>query len=142
MGRKCHIDILPDGIHQKMLPLPVKIMMVRDGGHPGFRYNLRKGDAQGKVEGHGQGIFRNQQMNVKFVDEIVQAIFQFALNFIYFLMVFGLLLTLLNAYHVYGFYKTCKNCDTPFDWETCLGFQDVSNCFKKHGLKNILKSLN
>lgn len=64
----------------------------------------------------------------------------FIINFMYFLMVFGLLLTLLNAYHVYGFYNTCKKCDTPFDWEDCPGFQDVSNCFKEHDLKNILKS--
>ena len=64
----------------------------------------------------------------------------FFINFIYFLMVFGLLLTLLNAYHVYGFYKICKKCDTPFDWETCLGFQEISNCFKENGLKNILNS--
>ena len=64
----------------------------------------------------------------------------FFINFIYFLMVFGLLLTLFNAYHVYGFYKICKKCDTPFDWESCPGFQEISNCFKEYGLKNILNS--
>ena len=64
----------------------------------------------------------------------------YIVNFIYFLMVFGLLLMLFNAYHIYGFYKACKKCDTSFDWESCPGFQDVSNCFKQYGLENILKS--
>jgi hypothetical protein len=64
----------------------------------------------------------------------------FIVNFIYFIMVFGLLLTLLNAYHAYGFYKICKNCENSLDWENCPGFQELSKCFKEHNLTNIFKT--
>jgi hypothetical protein len=59
MGRKSHIDILPDGIYQEMLPFPEAIMMVGDGRNCGLRYDFRNGDAQGQVERYGQGIFRD-----------------------------------------------------------------------------------
>jgi len=63
----------------------------------------------------------------------------FIVNLLYFFMVFGSLLALLNVYHIYGFYKRCKECEPPFDWENCSGFRDIYKCFKEHNLENIFK---
>lgn len=58
----------------------------------------------------------------------------FFLNFIYFILVFGLLLTLLNVYHGYSFHKTCKKCDYSMDWNNCPGFKKINECFEKHNV--------
>ena len=76
MGRKCHVQIFPDRIGHKMLSLPEKIMMMGDGGHPGFRYHLGEGDAEGQVKRDRQGILRYQKFNIKFFNKSVNLILQ------------------------------------------------------------------
>ncbi len=54
----------------------------------------------------------------------------FFINLIYFILVFGMLLLLLNMYHGYGLMKTCKKCEYSMDWNNCPGFEKISNCLK------------
>ena len=55
----------------------------------------------------------------------------FIINFIYFSFIFGMLLMLLNMYHGYGLYKTCKECEYSMDWNTCPGFKQINDCLKE-----------
>ncbi len=48
-----------------------KIEVVGDGRQAGFGDDLRQRQAEGDVEGDGQRIFRNQEVDVEFVEEIV-----------------------------------------------------------------------
>ncbi len=61
----------------------------------------------------------------------------FIINFLYFIMVYGLIGALLNMYHMYGLNKTCKNCEHSRDWQHCSGFKKIFECFKEHNLNNI-----
>ena len=58
----------------------------------------------------------------------------FFFNLIYFILVFGLLLTFLNVYHGYSFHKICKKCEYSMDWDNCPGFRKINECFKKHNI--------
>ena len=58
-----------------------------------------------------------------------------------FFTVFGFILSVLNMYHVYGFYTNCNNCDIPFGWYTCEGFKSIRLKFEKYNLGNIFKAL-
>ncbi|MBD3256447.1 MAG: hypothetical protein GF383_15220 [Candidatus Lokiarchaeota archaeon] len=63
----------------------------------------------------------------------------FFLNLIYFLLIFGFLSALLNAYHTYGWYRICRKCEHSLNWRECpSGFQKIMQCFEEHGLDNIL----
>lgn len=66
----------------------------------------------------------------------------FLINMLYFTMVFGFLLTMLNAYHGYGLYHICKKCEYSLDWQNCPGFKDIFECIEKHELKKISKVSN
>lgn len=50
--------------------------------------------------------------------------FSFTLNSVLFLLIFGTLITLLNGYHAYSFYRTCKKCKFSMNWQTCPGFKE------------------
>lgn len=62
-------------------------------------------------------------------------------NYQIIIRVFTLLVSLLNFYHIYGIASTCYNCNCPYDWGKCPGFQCVRNNFKKHNLRDILEGL-
>lgn len=51
-------------------------------------------------------------------------------------IVFGLILTVLNLYHVYGFVKKCYKCSTPFLWGECGGFETITRRLEKYNLYN------
>ena len=59
------------------------------------------------------------------------------INFLIFLAVFSVLLALLNGYHVYGFLKTCKQCEYSSNWKTCPGFKEFMYYLNDHDLPNI-----
>ncbi len=63
----------------------------------------------------------------------------FIVKFMYLLVIFGFLLTALNAYHLYGDRKICKKCEYSLNWEICPGFKEIFECFKRYNLRNILK---
>ncbi|MFX0070053.1 MAG: hypothetical protein ACFFAO_03095 [Candidatus Hermodarchaeota archaeon] len=63
----------------------------------------------------------------------------FVINLIYFFLTFGLFLALLNFYHLYGFYSTCKKCEFSMDWEKCGVFNEIVDCFKKNKLRNLFE---
>jgi len=68
----------------------------------------------------------------------------FSLNFpvftnsIIFLLVFGIILTVLNIYHAYGLYDTCKKCEFQFKWSQCPGFETIRNNLKEYDLPNLM----
>jgi len=49
----------------------------------------------------------------------------FAFNFLLFFFTFGILIIILNGYHVYGLYRICKKCEYSFDWDACPGFKPI-----------------
>ena len=49
--------------------------------------------------------------------------------------------SLLNIYHIYGFYRTCKKCETPYNWEKCNGFKYTKSLLEKHHLINIFEGM-
>ncbi|MFW9951652.1 MAG: hypothetical protein ACFFKA_16170 [Candidatus Thorarchaeota archaeon] len=57
-------------------------------------------------------------------------------RYITFSIVFGLIITLLNLYHVYGFWSTCYKCETPFGWDECDGFFKIRENLRKNQLNN------
>jgi len=57
---------------------------------------------------------------------------------LYFL--FGLFYIVVNAYHVYGNYRTCKKCEYSLDWEVCPGFKDIRDYCKEKDLPNPFKT--
>jgi len=62
-------------------------------------------------------------------------------NFLIFFITFSILLSVLNSYHVYGFLHTCYQCETPFDWGNCAGFENIRFRFKKFELHNFLRNM-
>ena len=64
--------------------------------------------------------------------------FPVSTNFIIFLLVFSTILTLLNIYHAYGLYNTCKKCESQFKWGQCSGFEVIRNKLKKYKLPNLI----
>jgi hypothetical protein len=69
--RKRHPQVIANGIHRKAGSLPVKIMVVRNGGDPGFGNQFSQGDAQGDVHRNSQNILRHQQVDIKFTDKFL-----------------------------------------------------------------------
>jgi len=59
-------------------------------------------------------------------------------NFIIFVLVFSIILTVLNIYHAYGLYNTCKKCESQFKWGQCSGFETIRNNLKKYDLPNLI----
>jgi len=59
-------------------------------------------------------------------------------NYVIFLLVFSIILTFLNIYHVYGLYNTCKKCESQFKWGQCSGFEVVRTKLKKYDLPNLI----
>lgn len=47
-------------------------------------------------------------------------------------IVFGIIITVLNLYHAYGFYTNCHKCDIPFGWHICEGFKSIRLNFKRY----------
>lgn len=58
----------------------------------------------------------------------------FVVNFVYFILLFGILFLLLNVYHAYGFYKVCKKCKHSMNWNNCPGFKRINECFQNHNV--------
>lgn len=56
-----------------------------------------------------------------------------------FLIILGSLLSLFSLHHVLSFYKTCKRCDTPFNWAICSGFNSIKSNLEKSHLNNFFK---
>ncbi|MFX0177787.1 MAG: hypothetical protein ACFE85_16355 [Candidatus Hodarchaeota archaeon] len=44
-------------------------------------------------------------------------------NIIFLFSIFGPIIAMLNAYHAYGLYKTCKKCEYAMKWNACPGFK-------------------
>ncbi|MBY9003157.1 MAG: hypothetical protein KGD73_04235 [Candidatus Lokiarchaeota archaeon] len=61
-------------------------------------------------------------------------------NIFIFNIAFGVILGVLNLYHVLGFILTCYKCETPFLWGTCGGFNIIVKNFEKHRLNNFFVS--
>jgi len=59
----------------------------------------------------------------------------FFVNLLFFILIFGFLFFVLNAYHGYRLLKICKKCKYSLDWENCPGFKDIYDCLKKMGFK-------
>ena len=55
----------------------------------------------------------------------------FIINFTYFGLIFGMLLMMLNVYHGFGLYKTCKKCEYSMEWNNCPGFKKINDCLEK-----------
>jgi hypothetical protein len=49
----------------------------------------------------------------------------FILNLFLFVIIFGILYSLIMSYHAYSFYITCKKCEYSRNWEECPGFKDL-----------------
>ncbi|TFG02347.1 MAG: hypothetical protein EU542_05190 [Promethearchaeota archaeon] len=64
----------------------------------------------------------------------------FIINAIYFFLVFGLLLAVLNFYHAHGFLSICKKCEFSLNWEKCGGFEEIQECFQRNNLNDFIKS--
>ena len=64
----------------------------------------------------------------------------FVVNFVYFVLLFGILFILLNVYHGYGFYKVCKKCEHSMNWNNCPGFKRINECFQKHNVDFAFKT--
>lgn len=65
----------------------------------------------------------------------------FFIRFLYFFMMFGILSLILNAYHMYGIYHTCKKCRYESDWKHCPGFGPLYQYLEENNLPNFLESL-
>lgn len=65
----------------------------------------------------------------------------FLFNFLIFFSLFSILLTLVNSYHAYGIYRTCKDCDYNLKWEKCPGFRELFAYCEKNNLPNIFKQV-
>ncbi|HEY0088355.1 MAG TPA: hypothetical protein VGB37_05905 [Candidatus Lokiarchaeia archaeon] len=59
----------------------------------------------------------------------------FFVNLLFFILIFGFLFFVLNAYHGYRLLNICKKCRYSLDWENCPGFKDIYDCLKKMGFK-------
>jgi hypothetical protein len=65
----------------------------------------------------------------------------FIVQLLYFFMIFGILSLILNAYHMYGIYRTCKKCKYHSDWKNCPGFGPLYRFLEENNLPNYLKSM-
>jgi hypothetical protein len=63
----------------------------------------------------------------------------FLINFLLFFLIFGSALTIVNAYHAYSFYKTCKKCEYSLEWERCPGFKELFEHCERNHLPNLFK---
>jgi len=63
------------------------------------------------------------------------------LNFLIFFSLFSALLTLVNSYHAYGLYKTCRDCDYNLKWEKCPGFKELFIYCEENNLPNLFKQI-
>ena len=63
----------------------------------------------------------------------------FYINFILFFFIFSILLLLVNSYHAYNFYRTCKKCNFSLDWENCPGFKALFEYCALNNLPNLFK---
>lgn len=64
----------------------------------------------------------------------------FIQNLFFFLGVFGFLLIILNAYHMYGMHKICKKCEYKLDWDDCPGFKTLNLYLKQNNLPKVFRS--
>ncbi len=60
------------------------------------------------------------------------------INFLYSLVLFGMLLLLFNGYHAYGLHQACKKCKYRGNWGSCPGFQFYFDYLKAHDLPDFL----
>ena len=67
--------------------------------------------------------------------------FTFFINYIIFLLVFSILLTVLNIYHAYGLYNECKKCEFQFKWGQCSGFEAIRNNLRKYNLPDFIMDI-
>ena len=75
MRRKRHVEVFPGRIGHKILAFPKKIMMMGDRRHAGFRNDFGKRYTQGDIQRYRQRVFRYQQIDFEFFNELVEAIF-------------------------------------------------------------------
>ncbi len=61
----------------------------------------------------------------------------FFINFLLFFFIFSFLLLLVNTYHAYSFYRTCKKCEFSLDWENCPGFKKLFEYCNSNNLPNL-----
>ncbi|TXT59692.1 MAG: conserved membrane protein of unknown function [Promethearchaeota archaeon] len=65
-------------------------------------------------------------------------------NSLFFNLLFGLFvymaaISVLNLYHSYSIFRTCKKCEYEMDWESCPGFTDIMEYIEENDLPNIYK---
>ena len=63
----------------------------------------------------------------------------FFINFLLFFLIFGIALALVNAYHAFSFYRTCKKCEFSLNWEKCPGFKALFEYCEANNLPNLFK---
>lgn len=61
-------------------------------------------------------------------------------NILTFYFSFGVILSVLNIYHVLGFILKCYKCETPFLWGSCGGLISIRKNFEKFELNNLFLS--
>ncbi|TXT63400.1 MAG: conserved membrane protein of unknown function [Promethearchaeota archaeon] len=66
----------------------------------------------------------------------------FIFNLLLFIGLFSILFGLVNAYHSYGLYATCRECEYHLQWEVCPGFQDIFRYCEENNLPNLFKQVN
>lgn len=59
-------------------------------------------------------------------------------NIIIVIITILVMILILNLYHIYGFMNTCSNCETPYNWGHCSGFETIRNNIEKNNLFNFL----
>jgi len=78
--REGHVDIVLTGVDEKTVPLPCKIVMMRDGGDRGLGDELRQRQGQGDIHGDGKSVFGDDQINRITIPEMVQVSFEMILD--------------------------------------------------------------
>ena len=74
--REGHVEVLPDRVGLEMLALPEKIVVVGDGRHTGLADHLGQSQPQGKVQGDGQNVFRQQDVDAEIGDEGIDGVLE------------------------------------------------------------------
>ncbi len=62
-------------------------------------------------------------------------------NTLVFIILFGMLLTLVNIYHSYSLYRTCKRCSYALEWDKCPGFSRLYKYCEEKNLPNLFSNL-
>ena len=76
MRREGHVEIIPARVYQKSRSLPGKVMVMRDGWDTRFGNEFSECKAEGNVHGYGEGILGNNEIDIVFLNKIVECPFK------------------------------------------------------------------